>query len=190
MSPPTLLSLIRRRRSFKPHMLSADPVPREVLNDILDAAHWAPSHGQTEPWRFLVFTGESRGRLGEIWAQAYKTDAEAKGNFSQEAYDTQVKRPFSAPVWIALVLTPSGRFPEEEESQALACAVQNLHLAATAHNLGGQWTTGKNFTFPGTASALGINPPERLMGFFFLGKPNVPWPEGRRSDLATKVQWM
>lgn len=51
---------IRSRKSirgFKP-----DPVPREVLEQILDLARRAPSTMNTQPWEFVVLTGESSKR--------------------------------------------------------------------------------------------------------------------------------
>lgn len=186
---------MRQRRSFKPHMFRPDAPPREVVESLLEAANWAPSHGQTEPWRFVVFAGEARERLAKIWCDIYEADATPRGLFKQEQYDAQRKRAFDPPVWIALVLSPALKpdgtpaFPEEEESQALACAVQNLHLLATAHGLGGQWTTGKGVSNPAVAKALGIQAPRRLMGFFFLGYPAVDWPAGKRGDLSAKVTW-
>ncbi len=54
---------VRQRRSirrFKP-----DPVPREMLREILDAARWTPSWGNTQPWEFLVAAGEPLARFKE-----------------------------------------------------------------------------------------------------------------------------
>ena len=38
-------------------------IPREWIEELLDAAHWAPNHKLTHPWRFHVFSGEGRERL-------------------------------------------------------------------------------------------------------------------------------
>ncbi len=51
-----LEATIRERRSirkFKP-----DPIPRTVLEDLLETARWAPSWGNTQPWEVTVITGE------------------------------------------------------------------------------------------------------------------------------------
>jgi hypothetical protein len=46
-------------------------VPRELLWEILEDAHWAPTHGLTQPWRFHVFTGEARQKLGGVLQDLY-----------------------------------------------------------------------------------------------------------------------
>ena len=48
----------RTIRKFKP-----DPVPQEVIDDVFEAAMWAPSHGNAQPWDFVVVGAETRGRL-------------------------------------------------------------------------------------------------------------------------------
>lgn len=195
VSPESLLSLIKARRSFKPAMLGQEAPAREAIHQLLEAANWAPSHGQTEPWRFTVFAGEARAQLGDHWAEAYRLDAEKKGNFAQDQMDGQRKKPLNAPVWISIgmqpALKPDGTraFPEEEESQAVACAVQNLHLMATALGMGGQWTTNKIFCHESVAAKVGLVAPGRLVGFFFVGYPNVEWPAGKRGDLGAKIKW-
>jgi nitroreductase len=195
VAPEALLELMRRRRSFKPAMLKPEAPSREVITQLLEAANWAPSHGQTEPWRFTVFAGEARSQLGDLWAEAYKFDAEKKGNFAADQMEINRKKPQNAPVWISLGLQPalkpdgSRAFPEEEESQAVACAVQNLHLMATAHGMGGQWTTNKLFCHEVVARGIGLTAPGRLVGFFFVGHANVEWPAGKRGELAAKVRW-
>ena len=50
-----ILQLIRRRRSIFPKDYSGAPVPRHLIHRALEAANWAPTHGKTEPWRFVVF---------------------------------------------------------------------------------------------------------------------------------------
>ncbi|MCL6553695.1 MAG: nitroreductase family protein [Firmicutes bacterium] len=46
----SVVDLIKQRRSVP--KMRPDPVPREVLERMLDAAVWAPNHRLTEPWRF------------------------------------------------------------------------------------------------------------------------------------------
>lgn len=56
-----IVEAIRNRRSirsFKP-----DPVPREVLEELLDVCRWAPSGGNAQPWHFAVLGGEVLDRV-------------------------------------------------------------------------------------------------------------------------------
>ena len=80
------------------------------------------------------------------------------------------------------------RLPEWEEIAAVACAVQNMWLTATAHGLGAYWST------PGAINAVGdfveLAEGERCLGFFYMGYTDAPHPEGKRAPLADKVQWI
>lgn len=53
----TLEQAVRGRRSIR--KFRKDPVPEEALRDILDQARWAPSWGNTQPWEFVVLTGDA-----------------------------------------------------------------------------------------------------------------------------------
>jgi nitroreductase len=191
-----LLEAIAHRRSFPLVRLQANkPVDRALVERLLEAANWAPSHGCTEPWRFTVYTGESRRALGQCFAEAYRiaTPDEA---YKQAKHDDFRERVWNAPVWIAVAMSPGLRpdgtpvKPEIEEIIAVGSAVQNLHLAASAAGLGGKWTTGSTLIHPHVAEFVGLSSSERLLGFFYLGWPAGDWPESSRKPLADKVRWV
>ena len=80
--------------------------------------------------------------------------------------------------------------PEVEELAAVACAVQNMYLTATACQLGCYWTTG-GVTYDDSAKPFfGLAPEDRLMGFFYIGVIAVPSPPGRRGPIEEKVNWI
>ena len=68
MQSQALYDVLKDRRSFNLRDLRPDPVDSTCLEQMLEAANWAPSHGRTEPWRFTVFMGEARRRLGVVLA--------------------------------------------------------------------------------------------------------------------------
>jgi nitroreductase len=191
-----LCAAIANRRSMGIARVHADkPVDRRLIEQALEAADWAPSHGETEPWRFTVYTGESRRALGEAFAEAYRQDAGSE-NFKQATYEANRERAFSAPVWISIGVTPALKpdgsllMTMEEELMATACAVQNLHLVVNAGGMAGMWLSKGVFVHPHTAQFVGLEPPSRLLGFFFFGVPAIPWPAGERRPLSEKVRWM
>jgi hypothetical protein len=49
-----VMDLIAKRRSIFPRDFSGEEVPREVIQQLLEAANWAPTHKKTQPWRFVV----------------------------------------------------------------------------------------------------------------------------------------
>lgn len=185
-----LLEAIRTRRTIKPKELKPDSVDDALIASLLEAARWAPCHGKTEPWRFVVFAGEARRALGEAIAAGYRADAEAKGTFAQDAFDAARARPNSAPVWIAIVMQPGMKpdgtqaMPEWEEMCAVACAVQNMYLVAGAQGLGGMWSTGGPLMHVRVQELLHVQKPAKLMGFFIVGWPAHAWPSATRRSVA------
>jgi len=192
-----LMTAIAHRRSLGIARLLPDPVPARLIQRTLEAADWAPNHGDTEPWRFTVYTGESRRALGHAFAEAYRLEAERDGDYKQNAWEGQRDRPLGAPVWIAIgmepALRPDGtlRMSLEDELMAVACAVQNLHLVASAQGLAGMWLSKGLLIHPHVAEFVGLTAPHaRLLGFFILGWPGIPWPAGERRPLSEKVRWI
>ena len=108
----------------------------------MENANWAPTHGLTEPWRFTVFSGDARQRLADFLAETYKV-VTSPDEYRQSKYDGIRVNPTLAPVVIAIGLKrqKSEKISELDEIQAVACAVQNMHLTAAAHGLGGFWST-------------------------------------------------
>ena len=62
------LEVHQRRRSIRTGFLRDKPVPDELIEKILEAARWAPSAGNSQPWEFLVIRSlEIRERIVEIF---------------------------------------------------------------------------------------------------------------------------
>ena len=186
-----VLAAIANRRSFGLKELRPDPVPLPYVELMLEAANWAPTHGRTEPWRFVVYHGAGRGALGETFAAAYRlgTPPEQQTSAAEAA---QRDRVWQAPVWIAVgaALGTNPRIPEVEEIMAVASSVENALVAGAALGLGSKWTTGLAAVHPLTAAFAGFAPPVRLLGFVYAGWPAIPWPAGTRRPLAPKVRWV
>ncbi len=60
-------SVLKKRRSTR--AFSDRAVGAELLDDLFEAARWAPSNGNRQPWRFLVFSGERRSLLAPALSQ-------------------------------------------------------------------------------------------------------------------------
>ena len=182
-SADTLFAAIQHRRSMGLSRLKPDAVAPDLVERMLEAANWTPSHGDTEPWRFTVFTGDGRERLAELFEAAHGQDGAHK-------------RAFAAPVWISIGMEPGRKedgtvlMTADEEIMAVACAVQNLHLMASALGLAGMWHSKGSSVEPAVARGLGLTPPARLLGFFMCGWPAADWPSSTRRPLFGKVQWV
>ncbi len=182
---------IRLRRSIKPEQLKPDPIPRALIEKILEAANWAPSHKLTEPWRFTVFTGKGRLQLVEAILRGLAEGEQATLPLNDPRRLKLSDKFTNAPVSIAIICAPSDKANvlEHEELCSTAMAVQNMHLAAQSMGLAGFWSSGKKSFTPEVAQELGVQAPARCLGFFFVGWPAVPWPEGRRGPWQDKVTW-
>lgn len=183
--------LIKHRRSVFPKQFDAgEHIPDEFIWQILENATWAPNHGQTEPWQFIVFTEDGLKKLAHFQSELYKQSAGEK--FKEAAYQSLQTNPLKASHVIALCMKrdPHKKHPEVEEIAAVACAVENIYLSVTAYGLGGYWTTGGVTYNEKTKSFFGLNEEDRLMGFFYIGYVAVPSPQGKRKPVSEKVRWV
>ncbi len=185
---------ILHRRSMGLSRLKSDPVDHNLIEQMLEAANWAPSHGDTEPWHFTVFAGEGRAKLAELFEQAQQEDAANKPG--ARPHDGAHKRAFAAPVWISIGMVPGRRsdgslqMSIDEEMLAMGGAVQNLHLMASALGLAGMWHSKGPSVHPAVARGLGLEAPDRLLGFFMCGWPSSDWLTSTRRPLSEKVRWV
>ncbi len=183
--------LIRHRRTIKPKMMSNRPVAEELVWELLENANWAPTHGMTEPWRFTVFTGDARKRLADLLPKVYQ-EVTPPDQFKQKKIDSLGENPLLAPVLIAIAMKrqQSGKIPEVEEIEAVACAVQNLHLSAAAYGLGGFWSSNPAVCSQAMHDLLQLDTKDLVLGLFYLGYPEGDWPVGSRQPIRDKVTWL
>lgn len=183
--------LMRSRRSvFTRQFLPGKAIPDDIIMQLLDNANWAPTHKKTEPWRFVVFSGEGRQKLANFQAELYKKNA--GDNFRQPKYDKLLATPVECSHVIAICMKrdPERRLPEIEEIAAVACAVENLYLSVTAYGLGGYWSTG-GVTYEEEAKPFfGLEPEDKLLGFFYLGYVQTPSEKAARKPVEEKVTWV
>jgi len=184
--------LIAKRRSIFPQDYDqSKTVPEEVLHKMLEAANWAPSHGKTEPWRFIVFQGEGLRSLGEKDAQIYKLLTPAAKYMPKKGEKKlQSKLQSSYVIAICLKRQASEKIPEMEEIEAVACAVQNMHLVATAHGVGAYWSSGATAYADEMKEFLKLGEKDKCLGFFYIGCPKIPHPQGTRKSIQDKVTWI
>lgn len=180
--------IIKNRRSVFPAQYNSQPISKEEISTILEAANWAPTHKRTEPWRFKVFHGESQQKLGDWMSAKYK---ETAVNFSEFTFSKYKENPTKAACVIAICMQrePAESLPEWEEIAATAMAVQNMWLTAHELKIGAYWGS------PGISKFLNelipIPAGETCFGFFYLGKYDEKLPEGtRKSTIEEKTVWV
>jgi nitroreductase len=65
--------LVKNRRSvFPDQFIAGKEVPKEIIEQILTNASWAPNHGQSEPWQFSVFSGKGLKKFAAFQSELYR----------------------------------------------------------------------------------------------------------------------
>lgn len=183
--PGLVVNLLKSRRSvFCKDMTPGRPLDPATLSMLLEAASWAPSHARTEPWHFVAFqSAESRAALAALSVALVRLEKGEQAAAAVEEEFQPGKRWANASCLIAICMRriPRGytadgqpKFnPEWEEVSAVACAVQNMHLMATALPGGvcGYWSSWYECVrdAPEMHQMLGLSPGDRCLGFFVLG---------------------
>lgn len=183
--------LIRSRRTIYPEQYSARKVHKEQIELILTNAQWAPTHGNTQPWRFKVFTEQGLNRLSDFLGKTYLelTPPEQQNDAKLAKLIT---RPMKSSVVIAVCMErqKEEKITELEEIEAVACAIQNMHLTCTAYGIGGFWSTPKLIYHSKMNEFLGLGEKDKCLGLFYIGYPEIEWPQAHRKPLEYNTTWI
>ena len=143
---------IRTRRTHKAY--GSEPVPRELLEELLELARWAPNHNLTNPWRFRV--------VGPGSLAALKAAAGPEAAAKLDRAPTLV---------VASQVRSDDAVQDEEDLCAVAVAIAYVLLAAHARGLAGYWRTPAVLRTPAGREAAGVPAGERVLGLIHLGPP-------------------
>ena len=182
---------------------TGEEVAREHVQQMLDASNWAPTHGKTEPWRFVVMEKEA---IFNFFAACNEAMREKFGAASEKYLAYQAKQDKSrkdkskCAYVIAICMKrqalPDKLMPEWEEVAATACAVQNMHLMAASLQIASYWSSGGPLEHERVLRHLGLcDPGDRCLGLFYVGKTTddkirAHGKAARRGPVADKVTWL
>jgi nitroreductase len=185
-------SLIKNRRSVFQQDYSGENVDDVIVKKIVEAALWAPSHKLTQPWRFVVFTGAGLKTLAQEQAAVYKKVTESDGTYREERYQNLLTKPLLSSHIIVVIMKRDEKrsVPEIEEIGAVFCAVENLYLATTAYGVGGYLSTGGITYFEESKELFGLEPEDKLIGFFHLGIAKRTPSAQKRKPFDDVVKWV
>ena len=184
--------LIRHRRSVFPKEYSGAHVDDSTVQQMLENANWAPTHKLTEPWRFVVFTGDGLKKLAAFQGECYQKVTKADGTFSEDRYQGLMTKPMQSSHIISIGMKRDEKetVPALEEVGAVFCAVQNMYLTATAYGIGCYLSTGGITNFEEAKEFFGLRKKDMLLGFLHVGVPRGPAQDGRRKPVNEKVVWI
>jgi nitroreductase len=178
-----ILEHLRQRRTvrrFKP-----DAIPRATLDALFEAAMWAPSHGNAQPWEFVVVGPETRARLLAMFrAKADELLADPELPEPRRRAIMILEEDFGgAPFMVAVVSRPPADDLERLENPlSAAAAVQNLCLAAWDEGIGAVWLSFG--AAPPVRGVLGIRDGETVVALLGMGFPAEVPPAPPRDAVA------
>ena len=180
-----VMEVIRTRRTVRE--FSPQPVPRELIDQIVEAATWAPNHRHTEPWRFIVLEkdGDARKKVADAvyewtWNNIKNPNPANRERSSADARDEVLLTPV---LMLIYAIPGSNEEITEENFSATCCAAQNMQLMAHALGLAVGWSTGRLCKAEEVHQTLGVNPDWAVVGAFFIGFPTA-LPEAERQPLG------
>ncbi len=190
ISKEDLTGLIAGRRSLYPMQYTGERIDDESIKFLLELANTAPSHKLTRPWRFHVFSDESKNALLQNMKEFYiaNTPAENRSEKKLKSYQMKMEKT-SHIIGIVMKRDEAKRVPEIEEVAAVSCAVQNIYLSLQPMDLAGYWSTGKYAFSEEAKTYLGLNEGESCLGFFYLGKVSLEIPAPIRDSVDERIIW-
>jgi nitroreductase len=181
-------AILRRTsiRRFRP-----DPVPRGVIERLLDAAVRAPNHKLTEPWRFAVLSGAARDAYAEIrgrhrLGRFADPDSEEARAAARKVRDEALQTPVF--IVVMMVLSPD-EVVREEDYASVMMATANLMVAAESLGLGTYLRTGGIMREAAVAALAGLGDAQRIVGIVSLGYPADTEPPRRRRPASEVTIW-
>ncbi|OUL56829.1 NAD(P)H nitroreductase [Pseudoalteromonas ulvae] len=169
------LELLLHRQSDA-RLTQPGPSP-EQLSIIQQVALLAPDHGALTPWQFILVEGEGRDRLGELFYRSA-----IASNLDERNIERSKSLALRAPLVIICIAkhTQNNKVPRIEQVQSAGCAVFAMQQAAFAQGLGGVWRTGHYAQCPIVKEELGLTNEDELVGFLYLGTPEIQHKKIRR----------
>lgn len=186
-----LEEIVTNRRSTKPTAFNGQTIDDHQIRQLLELANWAPSHGLTEPWRFIVYSGPAVREFCHQHAEQYRQitppDKFAAAKYEKQAHNGDLAS------HLILVYMQRGTnlgIPVLEEICATAAAANNILLGAEALGIAVLWSTGGTVLQPVMKEYLGLRPEDAILGLLYLGFTNEPQRPGKRTPISEKTKWI
>jgi nitroreductase len=166
---PETLELLLSRRSGSAKAMRGPGPSTEDLQRILSVGVRVPDHGKLTPWRFILFDGDGRKRMGDILADVVSKERDV----TPERIELERGRFLRAPVVIGVVSRVREQIPIPVWEQQLSAGAVCMSMVIAAHALGyvANWITEWCAYHPAVLERVGLKPGERIAGYIYLGHP-------------------
>jgi nitroreductase len=185
----TIATTIQNRRTVKAFMMNGHKAPNGHIASLLELADWAPTHGYTEPWRFVVY--EDPAVFCTAHANLYKENTPPE-DFVEGVYNNLKSQGDKASHIIIAIMKRGNllKIPAFEEEASVACAIQNILLGAAALNMATFWSTGGMASKPAMKDFFSLTEQDRVMGILYLGYTDESLTGKRNISLEEKITWV
>ena len=181
---------IRNRKTIYAYSYTDENIPKDTIEEIITNGLWAPTHKNTQPWRFEVLEGKHKADLGEYLLNFYKEKL-TLAQFPESRYQETLNYPKNATL-IVIVFQRSKRIqiPEWEEIAAISSAVQNMWLSCSAMGIGSYWDSAEG-TIAYCKENITLKENEKCLGIFYMGmiKDDETNTKRKRRPLIKKLKW-
>ncbi|WP_425499199.1 nitroreductase family protein [Hoeflea poritis] len=184
-----LKTYLETRRSIPANVMTEPGPDRDTIQEMLTLATRVPDHGKLAPWRFIVFRGQGRDRIG---ARLAELASRKEPDMLAERREQEETRMTRAPVVIAVVSTAGEhpKIPEWEQVLSAGAVCLNLFMAANACGFSANWLSEWMSYDPEALEILGVQPGERIAGMLHIGTPGMPPSERPRPDVDQLTTWV
>lgn len=141
------LDAIKTRRSVR--KFKEDAIPKEILEEVLDAARWAPSAHNSQPWKFIIVENPLKDKIADTLRNMADRMPDRVTKAEMWRASKMVKQaPVLITVWSKRIMSSKLESSSDEahfhitrtyEVQSVAAAIQNILLAAKELGLGAVW---------------------------------------------------
>lgn len=185
-----MINAIKNRRSIRDY--NNNKISQEKINILLEAATWAPSNGNSQPWEFIVTESESSKKISNIfynWAKEYIPNAPYIPRDKKPKMLEYAKNFGGAKTLIVVTYEIFEDDIKTEESLMATCAaIQNICLVAPSQGLGSVWIAGHILHSNETKNILSLPENRKIAGIIPIGYPNQNPSSPPR--IKPKVSWL
>ena len=182
MASPIIDFLLARSSVPIPELKAPAPDDSQIRT-ILTAAARVPDHGRLAPWRFILYRGAAREKIGE---KLLELAEKREGPLPEGRRNQELARFSRAPLVIGVISSPkeNPKIPQWEMFLSGGLAAMNLMIAANALGYGTNMISNWYSDSEEGRALLGLAPHERVVGFVHIGTHDGPGFERPRPDVA------
>lgn len=195
-----MIPAIYDRRSIR--KFSSRPIDERDLLELMDGAARAPSSKNSQPWKYIIVTGDSKHEMLDAYRRGLAREGtrddcppQWKQYLAEAAHTGDIME--QAPVTV-LAVNPLGRGMDAPQTleervleicsiQSISASIQNLLLAATDKGIGSLWICDIYFAYPELSAWLGEE--GQLVAAVALGYPEEPLAPRPRKPLEDILRW-